>query len=186
MPNHCNCMSICDDSGEIAIMPVVFTFFVMLAFWIVMSGKFDFFHLGMGIVSSGLVAGLSHDLLFEGHTKKLAATLVEITCFLRYLVWLFWQIVLANFHIAGLALSLHPKKHMDPHIIKFRTSLKTNFARFVLANSITLTPGTVSVRIEDDVFYVHAITRRSSADLAGLKPGEMERWVAWVFEGGSR
>jgi hypothetical protein len=40
----------------------------------------------------------------------------------------------------------------------------------------------VSVRIEDDVFYVHAITRRSSADLAGPKAGEMERWVAWVEE----
>jgi multicomponent Na+:H+ antiporter subunit E len=179
-------MSICDDTGEIKIMPPIFTFFVMLAFWTALSGKFDLFHLGMGVFSSGLVAWLSHDLLFEGHTRKLGATLIEIACFVRYLVWLFGQIVLANFHIAGLALSLYPKKHLDPHIIKFRTSLKTNFARFVLANSITLTPGTVSVRIEDDVFYVHAITRRSSADLAGPKAGEMERWVAWVFEGGSR
>jgi multicomponent Na+:H+ antiporter subunit E len=167
-------------------MPAIFTFFVMFLFWTALSGKFDGFHLGMGIFSSGLVAWLSHDLLFEGHTKKLGPTLVEIVCFLRYLVWLFGQIVLANFHIAGLALSLHPRKHLEPHIIKFKTSLKTDFARFVLANSITLTPGTVSVRIEEDTFYVHAITRRSSADLAGPGPGEMERWVAWVFEGGTR
>jgi multicomponent Na+:H+ antiporter subunit E len=179
-------MSICDDTGEIKVMPPIFTFFVMLAFWTALSGKFDLFHLGMGVFSSGLVAWLSHDLLFEGHTRKLGATLIEIACFVRYLVWLFGQIVLANFHIAGLALSLYPKKHLDPHIIKFRTSLKTDFARFVLANSITLTPGTVSVRIEDNIFYVHAITRRSSADFSGPGPGEMERWVAWVFEGGSR
>jgi multicomponent Na+:H+ antiporter subunit E len=179
-------VSICADAGEIKIMPPIFTFFVMLAFWVALSGKFDLFHLGMGVFSSGLVAWLSHDLLFEGHTKKLGATLIEIACFLRYLVWLFGQIVLANFHIAGLALSLHPRKNLDPHIIKFRTSLKTDFARFVLANSITLTPGTVTVRIEDDVFYVHAISRRSSADLTGTGPGEMERWVAWVFEGRSR
>ncbi len=178
--------SIIEQAREIETMPPVFTFFVMLAFWTALSGKFDLFHLGMGVFSSGLVAWLSHDLLFEGHTKKLRATLIEIACFLRYLLWLFGQIVLANFHIAGLALSLYPKKHLDPHIVKFRTSLKTDFARFVLANSITLTPGTVSVRIEDDMFYVHAISRRSSADLAGPGPGEMERWVAWVFEGGSR
>ncbi len=179
-------MSICEDAGAIAIMPALFTFFVMFGFWIVMSGKFDFFHLGMGVISSGLVAWLSHDLLFEGHTKKLGATLKEIACFLRYIVWLFGQIVLANLHIAGLALSLYPKKKLDPHIIKFKTSLKTDFARFVLANSITLTPGTVTVRIEEDTFYVHALTRRSAGDLAGDGPGEMERWVAWVFEGGSR
>lgn len=179
-------LSFVDDKGEIEAMPPVFTFFVMLAFWVALSGKFDLFHLGMGVFSSGLVAWLSHDLLFEGHAKKLGATLIEIACFLRYLLWLFGQIVLANFHIAGLSLSLYPKKKLDPHIIKFKTSLKTDFARFVLANSITLTPGTVTVRIEDDTFYVHAITRRSSADLAGPGPGEMERWVAWVFEGGSR
>ena len=167
-------------------MPAIFTFFVMLIFWTVLSGKFDLFHLGMGVVSSGLVAWISHDLLFEGHTKKLRDTLIEIACFLRYLVWLLWQIVLANFHIAGLSLSLYPKKKLDPHIIKFKTSLKTDFARFVLANSITLTPGTVCVRIEEDTFYVHALTRRSAGDLAGPGPGKMERWVAWVFEGGSR
>ncbi|MCA1785272.1 MAG: hypothetical protein LC657_04725, partial [Desulfobacteraceae bacterium] len=66
--------SIFDDKGEIGVMPPVFTFFVMLAFWMALSGKFDLFHLGMGVFSSGLVAWLSHDLLFEGHTKKLGAT----------------------------------------------------------------------------------------------------------------
>ena len=167
-------------------MSALFTFVVMFMFWTTLSGKFDLFHLSMGVFSSGLVAWLSHDLLFEGHTKKLGATLIEIARFLRYLLWIFGQIVLANLHIAGLSLSVYPKKKLDPHIIKFKTSLKTNFARFVLANSITLTPGTVSVRIEEDTFYVHALTRRSAGDLAGDGPGEMERWVAWVFEGGSR
>lgn len=166
-------------------MPAIFTFFAMLFFWIVMSGKFDWFHLGMGVISSALVAGLSNDLLFEGHSKKLVPNVIKFALFLRYVMWLARQIVRANLHIAGLSLSLFPKKHLDPHIVKFRTSLKTDFARFVLANSITLTPGTVTVRIENDIFYVHAITRRSAGDLTGDGPGEMERWVAWVFEGRS-
>lgn len=167
-------------------MSVIITFCVMFAFWIVMSGKFDLFHLGMGLLSSGLVTWLSHDLLFTGHTKKFGAMMAEIGRFLQYSVWLFWQIILANIHIAGLALSPKAKELMEPNIITFKTVLNTEFARFVLANSITLTPGTVTVRIQDDVFYVHAITVQAAGDLAGDGPGEMERWVAWVFEGGRR
>ena len=74
---------------------------------------------------------------------------------------------------------------MAPQIVCFKTVLRTDFARFVLANSITLTPGTVTVRIQDDTFYVHAITVHAAGDLAP-GPGAMERWVAWVFEGGQR
>lgn len=166
-------------------MSAVITFCVMFIFWLVMSGKFDLFHMGMGLLSSGLVTWLSHDLLFTGHNKKFAGLLVEIARFLRYSLWLCWQIVLANVHIAGLALSPRAREVMDPHIISFKTVLKTDFARFVLANSITLTPGTVTIRIQDDTFHVHAITRQSAGDLAEA-PGEMERWVAWVFEGGKR
>lgn len=167
-------------------MSVIITFCMMFAFWIVMSGKFDLFHLGMGIFSSGLVTWLSHDLLFAGHTKKFGALLLEIARFLRYMVWLFGQIILANIHIASLALSPRSHESIDPRIIIFKTVLKTDFARFVFANSITLTPGTTTVRIQDGNFYVHAITQQSAGDLAGNEPGEMERWVAWVFEGGKR
>ena len=167
-------------------MSVIITFFVMFAFWIVMSGKFDLFHLGMGVFSSGLVTWLSHDLLFTGRPKKFGALLVEIFRFLRYMLWLFGQIIVANIHIAALSLSPRSYADIDPRVIIFKTVLKTDFARFVFANSITLTPGTTTIRIQDDHFYVHAITVQSAGDFAGDQPGEMERWVAWVFEGGKR
>lgn len=170
-------------------MAAMATFFMMFVFWIVMSGKFDMFHLGMGVLSCGLVTWLSHDLLFTGHSRKFADLSSEIGRFLQYALWLFWQIVLANVHIAGLSLSTRALEKIDPRIISFKTVLKTEFARFVLANSITLTPGTTTVRIQDDTFYVHAITSESAGDLAGDGqggPGQMERWVAWVFEGGRR
>lgn len=165
-------------------MSVLVTFIVMFAFWIVMSGKFDFFHLTLGVFSCGLVTWLSHDLLFSGHTRKFTALVSEIGRFLRYVLWLFDEIVRANIHIAALALSPRAMDLLEPRMITFKTVLKTDFARFVLANSITLTPGTVSVRIQDDTFHIHAITAQSAGDLAGEEPGEMERWVAWVFEGG--
>lgn len=170
-------------------MAAFVTFCVMFALWVVMSGKFDLFHLGMGVLASGLVTWLSHDLLFSGHTKSLLGTLSQIGRFLRYTGWLCWQVVLANAHVAGLSLSPRAMERIDPRIIRFKTVLKTDFARFVLANSITLTPGTTTIRIQDDTFYVHAITADSEGDLTGDGqggPGEMERWVAWVFEGGKR
>lgn len=170
-------------------MSMIITYIVMFAFWIVMSGKFDFFHLALGLLSCGLVTWLSHDLLFAGHTKRFGDLVIEFGRFLRYTVWLSWQIVLANIHIAGLALSPKAMERIDPGMIRFKTVLKTDFARFVLANSITLTPGTVTVRIDGDTFLIHAVTPQSAGDLAGDGqggPGEMERWVAWVFEGGER
>jgi multicomponent Na+:H+ antiporter subunit E len=67
---------------------------------------------------------------------------------------------------------------IDPTKVTFKTKLKSNIARVALANSITLTPGTITIRVEDDVFLVHAISRKAAAGL----PGEMEDRLARVFE----
>lgn len=98
------------------------------------------------------------------------------------------QIILANFHVIKLALSPRSlERDIDPHIFTFKTGLKTPFAKFVLANSITLTPGTVTIRIHGDTFYVHAISQKAMGDLADDEQmSEMEKRVAWVFEGGCR
>jgi len=164
----------------------VATFILLFASWVVLSGKFDPFHLALGVLSSAFVAWLSHDLLFIQRRKGWGERMREGVRFFRYALWLFWQIVLANIHVTVLALS--PKaltREIDPHIITFKTILKSEFARFVLANSITLTPGTVTVRIHGDIFHVHAISRKAAGDLATQAVSEMERRVAWVFEGGA-
>ena len=67
---------------------------------------------------------------------------------------------------------------IDPTIVTFKTTLKSTLAKVALANSITLTPGTITIRIEGQVFYVHAISRKAAAGL----PGEMEERLAKVFE----
>ncbi|MGW8161548.1 MAG: Na+/H+ antiporter subunit E, partial [Desulfobulbales bacterium] len=97
-----------------------------------------------------------------------------------YLPWLLYQIVLSTLHVTYLA--LHPKMadQIDPTIVTFKTKLKTTIAQVALANSITLTPGTITIRIVDGVFYVHAISRKAAAGL----PGEMEDRLARVFERG--
>jgi multicomponent Na+:H+ antiporter subunit E len=162
----------------------VVTFVLLFIAWIVLSGKLDLFHLSLGAVSCLIISLISGDLLFHQPKKKFTARLGEAGRFFAYSFWLLYQIVLANFHVIGLAISPRlMKRDLDPHIFTFKTSLKSDFARFVLANSITLTPGTVTVRIHDDIFHVHAISRKAAGDLAARDSmSEMEKKVLRVFE----
>jgi len=156
-------------------MRYIYTFLIMFGFWILLSGKFDLFHLTLGVISSALVSFLSTDLFMYEHGKNRVSTAIR---FLMYLPWLLYQIVLSTLHVTFLALHPKMKDHIDPTIVTFKTKLTSNIARVALANSITLTPGTITIRIEGDIFYVHAISRKAAADL----PGEMEDRLAQVFE----
>jgi len=166
----------------------VATFILAFGSWILMSGKFDLFHLTLGGISCVIVALFTSEILFRDRRKGFIQRLVEALRFISYGGWLMYQIVLANFHVIGLAVSpRRMKRNLDPNIFTFKTRLTTDFARFVLANSITLTPGTVTIRIQDDVFYVHAISRQAIGDFTQSETmSEMERRVAWVFEGGAK
>ena len=120
------------------------------------------------------MALLSHDLLF---TNILAPYRFVITVrFLAYIPWLIYQIVLANIHVAKLALG--PKKNLDPKIIRFKSKLESDISFVTFANSITLTPGTITVDIKDGEYYVHAIDKTVADDLLSA---EMEDRVAHVF-----
>jgi len=153
-----------------------------------LSGKLDLFHLILGSLSCLFVAVIFSNLLFQEHRKGLMERLAESFRFVSYSGWLLYQIVLANFHVVSLAIS--PRlmdRYLDPHIFTFTTSLKTDFAKFVLANSITLTPGTVTIRVHKNTFFIHAISIRAAGDLVEDETmSEMEKRVAWVFEGGKR
>jgi len=67
---------------------------------------------------------------------------------------------------------------LSPKMVEFETQLEKEFSKFVLANSITLTPGTVTVRIEGNRFFVHALTDKAATGL----PGSMEKRIARIFE----
>ena len=154
-------------------------FVLLLVTWVAFSGKLDAFHLGLGALSSLIVTWLSQDLLFEDRKKDLGQRLSEAARFISYVLWLLWQIVLANVHVFKLAMTDAGQKEMSPRVVKFKTKLKTDFAKFVYANSITLTPGTITIQINGSEYLVHAISEAVEKD---LKSGEMERRVAAVFE----
>lgn len=158
-------------------MRSIITFCILFLFWVLLSGHLDLWHLCWGAICTATVTYLSRDLLFKGRLD-LRSKGKESWRFLKYLPWLLGQIFKANLHVARLA--LHPRmgELVDPRIIRFRTRLKKDLSLVTFANSITLTPGTITVLIEGDRLYVHAIDRTSAEAL----PGEMEMRVAEVYE----
>lgn len=150
------------------------TALILFAFWALLSGKFDIFHLTLGAVCSTVAAYLFHDLLFVN--VRVGDIRIVAWRFINYIPWLLKQILLANIHVASLV--LRPRMPINPQILTFKTKLETDISCVTLANSITLTPGTITVDIRDGVFYVHALSQRVADE---LNAGEMEDRVAHIF-----
>lgn len=147
---------------------------ILFAFWVLLSGQFDAFHLSLGAICSILVAYLYHDLLFAN--VRVGDMRVVAGRFITYIPWLLYQILMSNIHVASLV--LRPKMPIDPKIVTFKTKLETDISCVTLANSITLTPGTITMEIRDGVYYVHALSKKVADE---LKAGEMEDRVAHIF-----
>lgn len=158
-------------------MYFVVMFSVLMGLWMLFSGRFDAMHLGMGVLSCALVTVVSRPLWFEQPEVPFGARLKMAGRFVRYSVWLTVEIIRANVHVLALAFHRRPREAINPTIVRFDTKLKSEFARVLLANSITLTPGTVTIRIQGDTFVVHAISEKVAAGC----PGEMEQRVAEIF-----
>ena len=132
----------------------VAAFFILFTFWLLLSGHFDLLHLTLGVICALLVTGISHQLLIG--EAGLSTGFGQVFRFFRYLPWLLYQIAVANIDVAYRV--LHPKMPIDPVIVTFKGNLRTDFGKVLFANSITLTPGTVTIDIEQNEFTVHAIT----------------------------
>ena len=160
-----------------AILPFIVTFVIMIGFWLIFSGKFDLFHLSLGVVSCLIVSFFSSDLLFPTGLKT-----DFLACWIRfalYVPWLLYQILLANLHVLRLSFHPHMMALIDPHIIEFNSHLQSDIARTTFANSITLTPGTITVNVSAmGRFTVHCIDVTSGDPL----PGEMERQIERIFK----
>jgi multicomponent Na+:H+ antiporter subunit E len=91
-----------------------------------------------------------------------------------YLPVFIWKLILANFDVARRVLS--PKIPLNPGIVRIKTDLKGDFGKLTLANSITLTPGTLSIDIDEDYLYVHTV------DVIGKNEAENKKAISESFE----
>lgn len=153
------------------------SFVLLMGIWVAFSGLFDPFHLSLGVISCALVSLLSTRILFSDRTIPLPVLIGRWFRFLGYLGWLMKEIIIANVHVFYLAIIPGGIRHLDPELVRIKVKLQGETARYLLANSITLTPGTVSVKIEGQDLLVHSISRKTTE---GLK-GDMEARIAKVF-----
>ena len=139
--------------------------------WLLLSGQFSPLFLGMGLASVAFVAWMAARM--EAADGGRLAIRLRPLATLRYGFWLLGQIVRANVEVARLA--LRPGARASPVMLRVPARQRTEFGRVLFANSITLTPGTVSVHLDEQEVEVHALTRGTAASLAD---GEMGRRVA--------
>lgn len=144
----------------------------LFGIWLLWSGHYTLEHalvFAMGVASCAFVVYLSHRLDIvdrEGHPIHLAGRLV------LYLPWLLWAIAKANIDIAKRILL--PQMPIDPHVVRVEATQKSDLCRVIFANSITLTPGTVSLDLDGEDIVVHALTREAADD---VQSGDMNRRV---------
>ncbi len=155
------------------------SFIILYIFWIFNSGVLDAFHLILGVICSFIVAYMFHDFLIPPDSK-LGSGIITSARFLAYLPWLMYQIALANWDVMKRV--IHPTMMIDPKIIKFQSTLKNEHALTAFANSITLTPGTITVDIDPDgTFYVHSIADEAADSLLQGPPCEMASRAGYVY-----
>jgi multicomponent Na+:H+ antiporter subunit E len=148
-------------------------FVALMTVWVVLSGFFDAFHLGLGVLSVALVVGMNPPISAPGEA---APTLPRWGRVLVYIPWLAMEMMLAAVDVARVV--LRPRMPLSPRLVRFRSRQPNEVARVILGNSITLTPGTLTVDIDGDEYLVHALTEGAARDLL---QDRMQTRVAGLF-----
>ena len=139
----------------------------LFCFWLLLSGHFTSLFIALGAAATLSVIIMQQRLRriippFETLPRRLEIRPLKA---LSYLFWLLGQIIQANFQVARIILSPFPK--ISPHLINMPVTQKTLLGEFIFANSITLTPGTVSIETQEKTILIHALTEKSG-DLTAL------------------
>jgi multicomponent Na+:H+ antiporter subunit E len=154
-------------------------FVLLLGFWLALSGQYDALFIGMGVASAALCAWFGGQLFDRtlGHPGEHPR--ISLLWMLIYIGWLLTRIVPSAIQVASIVLV--PGRDPEPGMVRFRTQLTSPAARTVLATSITMVPGTMTVDVQNDEFTVHSFTPDAADDLATAK---MQRRIARVFRDG--
>ena len=129
-------------------------YILLFLFWLLLNGKLTVEVVGLGLVIVALMAALEWSLFHYGPAQELRV-LRKVPVFCAYLPVLVWEILKAGL-VVGRDI-LFRRYRLTPTLVTFRADLKTDFGRFLLANSFTLTPGTITVQGEGNQLTVHCL-----------------------------
>ena len=133
-------------------------YLLLYVFWIILNGKITLEICLIGVATTALI-GLLMRVLF-GYTLALDLRILKkVPLFICYIFVLIWEIIKAS--AAMFSYIFKDKETVEPVLVTFKPQLKTRLGRFILANSITLTPGTITVEADGENFTVHCLNRRA-------------------------
>lgn len=149
---------------------------VLVLLWLGLSGIYKPLILGLGAASIALVVWIARrmDVVGVEHNPVLYSWRLPV-----YWAWLLWQIIVANFQVAACA--LQPSR-VQPRVVRVPVPHRTAVGKVTYANSVTLTPGTVTLLLESDELTVHALHPGSAED---LESGAMAERILWLESGRS-
>jgi len=148
---------------------------VLFVFWLVISGSLRPFDLALGALLAVGIGWWADKVLWAGEAEPLTRrTWLRLP---RYAVYLVKEIVVAALYVAERVLD--PHLGIAPLMHTHRVHFNSDTARVAFANSITLTPGTLTVDVEGDTFIIHCLNASFSD---GISSGDMERRVASTFD----
>jgi len=148
---------------------------VLLGFWLALSGHYTPMLISFGVGSSIFVVWVANRMDVVDHE---GVPLHLTWRFLAYFPWLMKEVFVANLQVAKLILD--PKMPISPRMVVFHGSQVTDLGRVIYANSITLTPGTITTGVEGKEYQIHAL---SAADLETGEEVEMNVRCTWVEQG---
>ena len=146
---------------------------VLFVFWFIFTAKTNWHHLLLGAVVSLFVSVFSFYLLAGRLDPHLNAGFA--LKFPVFAALLFWEIIKANWDVLKRVFA--PSFPISPRIVEFDSYLESDIAKTILANSITLTPGTVTIEIEGSRFYIHCLAEDFTEDPGS---GTLQRMTAWL------
>jgi len=155
-------------------------FVLTLLFWLLITLSLSLANILTGVVAAGVTTGL-----FGRYFVTRVGMFLEPKRYAWLLAYIFvflWECIKANFDVAYRV--LHPAMPIKPGIVKVKLAVKTDLAKTMLANSITMTPGTIAVDVIGDVMYVHWIYVSSEdPEVYSRKvSGRFEKYIQKIFE----
>lgn len=131
-------------------------------FWIILCGSLNMETAIIGSLLCYFIFSFNKDMIID-EEKKGIVNGKTIICAIQYFIILIKEIFKSNFHVAKIVLS--PKMNISPQIVTIDTKIKSHLYKTVLANSITLTPGTLTLLMEEDKLVIHCLQKENGEDL---------------------
>ena len=147
-----------DLKSRWALVRFLITFFTLFAGWLLFTWSLDPGSILSGILSSLMVSALTYSIFVDESEAELRAHLPRLHYLVIFAAVLVFNMYVASFRVLWQIL----RGNINPGIVHFRTRLKTDIARVALASSITLTPGTITLDLDDDHLVVHWLDARTT------------------------